>query len=190
MIITARKGRGMSAARWRFVGWAIPVLLLLLPLLSGAPWTREDYMLAGGMFLAAGLTIELALRSRRDNLYRAGAAVGVAAAFLLVLVNLSVGFLGDERNDANLVFLGVLAVALAGSLLARFRAAGMAWAMLGAGAGQLTIGLVAPTAGWIAAGRAGLYELVMGTSLFTGLWLAAAFLFARSARRDRAGLQR
>ena len=170
-------------ARWRLIGWSVPVFLLLAPLLSGAPWTRDDYLLAGGMFLAAGLTIELAIRSSSDSAYRGGVGVAVAAAFLLILVNLMVGFLGDEQNPANSIFLSVLGVALGGALLARFRAGGMARAMLAAAACQIIVGAVALGAGWGAPGRAGLYEAVMGTSLFASLWLTAAWLFARSARR-------
>lgn len=169
---------------WRIVGWSIPALLLLLPLVSGAPWTLSDFVTAGAMFIAAGLGIELALHSSRDLSYRAGAGAAVAATFLLVWVNIGVGFLGNEDNPANLIFGAVLAVALIGAFLAHFRAAGMARAMYTTAACQVVVGVVALAAGWAAPGRAGIYEVVMGTSLFAGLWLASGWLFARSARRQ------
>jgi hypothetical protein len=45
------------------------------------------------------------------------------------------------------------------------------------------VGAIALGFGLGASGRDGLYEAVMGTSLFTGLWLASAWLFARASRR-------
>jgi hypothetical protein len=168
--------------RWRLIGWGVPVVLLLLPLIAGAPWTGSDYATAGALFLVAGLTIELAMRSSRDGAFRAGAGIAVAAAFLLLWVNLAVGFLGDEGNRANLLFVLVIALALAGGMVARFRAAGLARAMFVTAAAQVLVGMVALGAGWATPGRAGLYEVVLGTGLFTALWLAASWLFARSAR--------
>ena len=171
---------------WRIVGWSIPVLLLLLPLVSGAPWTLSDFVTAGAMLIAVGLALELALHASRDLSYRAGAAAAVAAIFLLIWVNVGIGFLGSEDNPANLIFGAVLAVALLGASLAHFRAAGMARAMYATAACQVVVGLVALAAGWAAPGRAGIYEVVMGTGLFTGLWLASGWLFARSARGQKA----
>ena len=28
---------------WRIIGWSIPIVLLLLPLVAGAPWTLSDF---------------------------------------------------------------------------------------------------------------------------------------------------
>ena len=52
--------------------------------------------------------------------------VAALGAFFLVWVNGAVGIIGNEENQANLLFFGVLAVAVVGSLIARFRAKGMA----------------------------------------------------------------
>ena len=171
---------------WRLVGWSIPVLLLLLPLVAGAPWTLSDYFAMGAMFLMAGLAIELALRLSGDIVYRAAAGLAVITVFLLVWVNLAVGFLGSEQNPANAVFVAIPVVALGGAFLAHFRASGLARAMIATAVTQAAIGGIALFAGWGSAGYEGLYEFTMGSSLFTGLWLASAWLFAKSAERQKA----
>jgi hypothetical protein len=51
---------------------------------------------------------------------------------------------------------------------------------------QAAIGVVALFAGWGSPGYEGLYEITMGSTLFTGLWLASAWLFAKSAGRQKA----
>lgn len=166
---------------WRILGWGAAGAVLLLPLLAGAPWTGSDYIVMAFLLGGAGLLLELAVRVSGDRLYRAGAGVAVAAAFLLLWVNGAVGFLGDEDNPANLMFLGVLAIALAGAIIANFRATGMARAMFVTAAAQLLVGVVALAAGLGSPGYAGIYEAVMGTSVFAGLWLLSGGLFRKAA---------
>jgi hypothetical protein len=170
---------------WRIIGWSVPVLLLLLPLVTGAPWTRSDYVIMGALFLIAGIGVEGAVWASGDTAYRLGAGAAIATAFLLIWVNMAVGFLGDENNPANLMFFAVLAVAFGGGLLSAFRAAGLARAMIAAAVCQVAVGVVAFVAGWASPGSGGLYEVVMGTGLFTGMWLVSAAFFTTSERRQR-----
>jgi hypothetical protein len=99
--------------------------------------------------------------------------MAVLAAFLTIWVNLAVGMIGEEGDPLNLMFVGVLLLALAGALLARFRAAGMAKAMLATAAAQAAAGAV----GLSTDPRGGLFS--MGFAVF---WLLAAGLFALAAR--------
>lgn len=170
----------------RLIGWSIPVLLLLVPFAAGAPWTPSDYVVAGALFAIVGLGIELAVRLSNDIVYRVAAAVAVVTGFLLVWVNIAVGFLGHEENPANLMFFGLLGLTLIGALAVRFRASALARLLVATAVGQVLIGVAALTLGLGASGDRGTYEAVMGTSMFTVLWLAAAWLFARAARREAA----
>ena len=179
--------RGGRVVPWRIVGWGGVAFLLLLPLVTGAPWTLSDFIAAGAMLGGAGLLVELAVRASLDPAYRAGAGLAVAAIFLLIWVNGAVGFLGDEDNPANLVFIGVIAIAALGALLAGFQPLGMARAMFAAAAAQVAVGIAALAAGWGSPGYAGVYEIVLGTSLFTLLWLTSATLFLKAARDQRHG---
>jgi hypothetical protein len=43
------------------------------------------------------------------------------AAFILIWMNLAVGIIGSEDNPANLMYGGVLAVAIVGAFMVRFR---------------------------------------------------------------------
>jgi len=133
------------------------------------------------MFLAillagAGGAFELAARASHRNAYRLAAAIAVAAGLLNIWINLAVGIIGSEDNPANLMFGAVLAVALAGVILARFRPAGMARAMVATAAAQLAV--------FVAALLAGLGFTGPITVFFTGLWLTSAWLFARAVREQ------
>jgi hypothetical protein len=172
---------GRRAGRWRIVGWGMAALILLLPLVANAPWTLFDFVVMGVLLGGVGVVLELAVRASGDIAYRTGAGLAVLGAFLLIWVNGAVGFLGNEDNPANLIFFGVLAVAVLGSLLAGFRPAGMARAMLATAAAQVLVGAIALAAGLGSAGADGLYEVMLGTSVFSALWLIAAGLFRKAA---------
>jgi hypothetical protein len=170
--------------------WCGAAVLLALPAAamrvapnSGVDWSASDFAVMAAILLGTGLAIEGLFRISGSVTYRLGAALAVVTGMLLVWVNLAVGFLGDEDNPANLMFATVLFVALAGAVLARFSAGGMARAMIAAAASQVVVGAIGYVGGYAAPGTKGVYEVVMGTGLFTALWLAAAGLFHRAAPR-------
>lgn len=172
-------GRGRFP--WRMVGWSIPVLLLLLPYVAGAPWTASDYVFAAVLFGSVGLAFELIVRKSGSLAYRFGAALAVVATFLTVWVNGAVGMIGSEANAYNLLFLGVPLLALIGAIIAGFRPAGMAGAMAAAAVAQAALGAGGLTTDL----RGGI--LSMG---FGGLWLlATAFFWVAARAGGEAGLR-
>jgi hypothetical protein len=142
-------------------------------------WTAFDFALAGGLLGAACLGFELIVRKGRGATYRAAAGLALAAAFLLVWVNGAVGLIGSEQEGANLLYGGVLAVALLGALAARFRAAGMAWAMGGAALAQALVPVIAST--WGLQALVWTPQVLGATAGFAALWLVSAGLFRKAA---------
>jgi hypothetical protein len=160
---------------WRIAAWGTAALLLLLPLVANAPWTASDFVFMGVLLGSLGLAFELAVR-KGNAAYRMGTGAALAATFLLVWVNGAAGMIGSEYNRFNLLFGGVLAVALIGAILARFEPVGMARAMVAAAIAQAVVGAF----GLSADVRGGV--LSVG---FAGLWLLAAALFRNAARDQR-----
>ena len=179
--MASRADNGGGSSIWRIARWSVPAVLLTVPVVANFPWTTSDYVIMAVLLFGSVGIYELIARTSRNMAYRAGAAVSVLTAFLLVWVNLAVGVLGDEDNPANLMFAGVLALALAGAMIARFRAAGMAQALLATFAAQVLAGAIGYFAGLGAGGSQGIYEVTVGTILFGGLWLIAAGLFYKAA---------
>lgn len=163
---------------WGAVVWGGAAALLLLPLVAmqfspEVDWSLADFVMFGGMLLVACGSYELATRLSRHTAYRAAAAVALATGFALVWVNLAVGIIGSEGHPANVVYAGVLAVAIAGALLARLRPAGMASALDATALAQALASAVAWAAGETVAA---LFSL-----LFALPWLVSAGLFRRAA---------
>jgi len=148
--------------------------LLLVPAVamqftSEVNWDETDFLVAGGLLFGTGLLFELAARKMRTSAYRLGAALALITAFVLTWGNLAVGLIGSEDNPANLMYVGVVALALLGAGLARFRPGGMATAMFVTAGAQLLTALVAQLAGW------GFTWIING--VFALLWTAAGLCF-------------
>lgn len=153
-------------------------ILLLLPLVAmqftrEVNWSLGDFVVFGGMLLAACGSYEAAMRLSGSTLYRAAVGVAVVSAFVLVWINLAVGIIGSAGNPANLVYAGVLGVGFVGARVARMRPAGMAVALQATAAAQGLASLVAWAAG---ESLAALFSL-----LYVLPWLGSAWLFRCAA---------
>jgi hypothetical protein len=177
MTVTRANERGRGI-RWRATAWSIAAGLLLMPMLAmqftdEVRWTAGDFLFAAVLIGGTGLLLELAVWRSGDRAYRVGTALGLAAAFLLVWINGAVGIIGSEDNPLNLLYGGVLVLALLGALVGRFRAASMAWAMVAAAVAQAGVSVVALTQGHATIGI---------DAAFVLLWLLSARAFQSAAR--------
>jgi hypothetical protein len=174
---------------WRLLGWGGAAALLLLPLIamrftSEVNWTPADFIFAGSMFALVGGTFELVVRRSGSGWYRGGVAVALGTALLLVWINGAVGIVGDEQNPANLMFLGVIAIALAGSIVCRFRPAGMALAMVLAAAAQALVAVIAFVFRLGADQPPFFPGVIILIAAFSIAWLSSAWLFRNAAHQD------
>lgn len=170
--------RGLRIAVWGGAG-----LLMLAPAVAARlsdemRWDPGDFLLAGSMLLAGCGLFELAMRKSGSWAYRAGAMVAAGAAFLIFLAAGAVGIVGGEDEPANLLFLGVIALAAAGALAARFRPRGLARAMAAAAAAQGAAGV----AGFVL--LPDVRGFLVATALFTPLWLLSAWLFHKATPKS------
>lgn len=175
---------------WRPVLWGGALCLLALPWVAmrfntEVNWSPFDFAVFGTMLALACGAVELAMHASGAWSYRLGALAGIGTGFLLLWVNLAVGFIGDEGNPANLAYALVLGVAIVGTSAARLRARGMAITMTLAALAQGLVGGIAlvrpewaglcPTCGDDGA-------LLPATLVFMAMWLVSAGLFAMAAR--------
>src|ERR687896_2261411 len=125
LLYSALKERSTMLARNTYlsvVGVALATaFILLIPLLAEWAWTLFDFVFAGALIFGTGLTYVLVARKAGNIAYRAAVGIALAAAFLLFWVNGAVGVIGSEDNPANVMYFGVLAIAIIGAIIARFR---------------------------------------------------------------------
>lgn len=173
---------------WRAARWGAAAGLLCVPAIamrfpgSGFDWTASDFVVMGVLF-AAILGAYDFLASRAPSLaYRAASVLTTLGLFLLIWLNLAVGIIGSENNDANFMFAGIIAIIVGGACIAGFRPAGMGRALLAAAAAQLAVGVIALAGDLGVDGRAWPRDVIVLTGFFTGLWAVAGTLFRMSAR--------
>ena len=175
-----------TAKPWRVIGWGTAVALILAPLVAmqftgEVNWTIADFIFAIVMIGGVGLLFELAVRASASWAYRAGAALALAAGFLTVWINGAVGIIGNEDNPANVVFAGVVAIAIAGSIVAAAKAPLMVRAMAVAGTAQGLIGIIVFASDAGASAPPGPVKLLILIEAFAALWFASALLFRKAA---------
>lgn len=175
-----RHGARRRRNRWSLVIWGGAAALLAVPAIamrftSEVDWGPEDFVVMGALLAMACGGYEVATRLSGNTAYRAGAAIAILTCFLTVWVNLAVGMIGDEGNPANLLFGGVILIAVVGAILARFRPRGVARAMQAAAAAQGAMAVYALFAGD--------YVAALPIAFFMVPWLLGAYLFLKAAEQ-------
>ena len=148
-------------------------------------WDLLDFLAFGAMVAVVLVVVTLAWRRARNRAYRGAMTVAVLGAFFLVWVNGAVGIIGNEANEANLLFFGVLAVAVLGSVLARFRARGMALTLYATALAQVLVAVFAITRGLGATGPIWPRDILVLTAIFSLFWVLSGWLFSRAAKYER-----
>src|SRR5215218_10046506 len=160
--------------------------ILLIPLLAAPAWTLSDFVFAGALIFGTGLTYELVASKAGNIAYRAAVSIALAAAFILVWINLAVGLIGSEDNPANLLYGGMLAVGIIGAIIAPFRPHEMARALFATALAQALVPVIAliiwkPQVTSVEAflGMLGVFGV---NAFFVMLFAGSALLFRYAAR--------
>jgi hypothetical protein len=161
-------------------------LLLVLPLIAmqftdEVDWDETDFIVMGALLFSACGAFELAVRITGNTAYRAGVGVAAVSALLLIWINLAVSIIGSEDNPANLMYLGVLAVGIAGAFSTDFKPDGMARALLATALAQALVAVITLIFGWGSEGENWPKVIVVLNGFFSALWLGSAWLFSQSS---------
>lgn len=177
--MTADPSRRLDNAL-RLLMWGGVLAIWLLPLIAKqftdeVQWTTFDHIVWAIMLVIPAGIIEVVSRLTRNWFYRGGVVIALATAFVITWANLAVGIVGNEENPINLVFFGVVAIAMIGAPLVGFRAARLRWVLYLTAAAQALTALTAL--------QAEPFVLVF-CGVTTALWLTAATLFGRAAKDE------
>ena len=117
---------------------------------------------------------------RRRTSYRTAMGLALATSLMLVWMSLGVGIIGRDGDPANVMYFGVLAVGIAGAIVARFRSRGMARALVAMALAQALVTVIALSAG-LGLPWSGPAEILLLNGFFIALFVGSAWLFRRSA---------
>ena len=118
--------------------------------------------------------------------YRAALAVTLGSTVLLLWMIGALGVIGSGGRQ-DLLYVGVVGVALVGSALARLRPRGMALAMAATVTALLVVAVVALITGLQDTPGASVAEILGLTAMYVTLFGVAGWLFRRSVQPARRG---
>lgn len=179
----------MGKTTKRLLIWATIVFTLLTALFvltqhsESFNWDFIDYVVFACALLGGGVVYELLARKKGNRFYRLAFLIGLLGALLLAWVNGAVGLIGNENQDANMLFSAVFIVGFIGSLVSRFKAEGMAKTLFLAAFVQLLVPLTAlfiwpPNSVSWSPGVLGVFLMV---TFFALLFLISGLLFKRAS---------
>ena len=154
----------------------VPVIILRAP---GFIFEPGEVIFLLILFATVAIAQQIVGRVPAHRAFAVGVGLALFTGLAQLWLNLAVGTIASEDDPANLIYLAVVALALIGAAVGRFRPQGMAGAMVGAAIAQCVAFFVALAAGWGFTGPI--------TICFASLWLIAATAFRRSAGQSRSG---
>ncbi len=114
-------------------------------------------------------------------MYKAAIAISVFGVLLLIWMSLGIGIIGEDENPKNIVYAGVVAIGVIGTILSRRKPAGMALTLFTMALAQAVIAIISILL------KAGMpwsppAELLGLNGIFIVLFTAAGLLFHRARR--------
>ena len=108
----------------------VTLLILCVPFVAmqftdEVKWGIADFIIMGILIFGAGFSYVLITRSSSNIIHKAAVALAIGSTLLLIWANLAVGLIGSGPNVANLMYIGVVAIVIAGTFLSNFSAKGM-----------------------------------------------------------------
>ena len=119
------------------------------------------------------------MRSMKAS-YRLAVLVTVGTTLVLIWLSLGVGIIGADGDPANAMYFSVPATGVIGAIIARLKPLGMARTLSAMASAQGVIAAIALIGG-LGLPWSGPAEIILLNGFFVAVFVAAAWLFKRSA---------
>ena len=158
------------------------LLLLLVPLVAmqftdEVNWSPVDFIVMGALIFGIGFLYVLAVRFVTNMVYRIAIGFALGSTFFMIWANLAVGLIGSGPHWGNLMYMGVVAVGIIGTIFSRFTAGGMARAMYGMALALVAVAAVALLTGMHQYPGSSVTEILGVNGFFAMLFAIAGLLF-------------
>lgn len=145
-------------------------------------WSATDFIIVGALLFGTGLSYVLITRFATNILYRAAVGLALGTTLLMVWANLAVGLIGAGPNMGNLMYMGVVAVVIIGTIFSRFSPVGMERAMYATVASLVLIAVIALFANMDEYPGSSVNEIVGVNGFFAILFAISGALFRYAAQ--------
>ena len=165
----------------------ITALILMVPLVAmqftgQVVWTVSDFVVAGALLFAVGVSYVGATRSAPNILYRIAIACGLGTTLLLIWANLAVGLIGSGPNAGNLMYIAVLIVGVIGVLRSQFQSSGMEYVMYAMALALVFVTAIALMTGIDQYPGSSMNEILGVNAFFAVSFVISGLLFREASR--------
>lgn len=165
------------------------VLILCIPFIAAqiteeVNWSPADFILMALILSGIAAVYELATHKSQLSSYRIAIGIGLLGMFLLFWVNAAVGIIGNESQDANLLYIAVNVVIIIGAIASRLNASGMFKTMILGTLSTIAVPCIAYLI-WppsVISWSPGVFKVFLMSGFFASLFVLSAFLFKMSGK--------
>jgi hypothetical protein len=160
----------------------VTVLILLVPFVAmqftnGVNWGVGDFIIMGALIFGTGLAYVLLTIFASNLLYKAAIACALGTTFFMVWANLAVGLIGAGSHWGNMMYMGVVAIAIIGSIISKFTSGGMERAMYATAFSIVLVAAIALIANMDEYPGSSVNEIIMVNGFFALLYAVSGVLF-------------
>lgn len=147
-------------------------------------WDLFDFVFMGALIFGTGLAYEFATWKGGATSYRIAVGIALLALFLLIWMNGAVGIIGNENNPANLLYFGVFAALMIGSVAAKLKPRGMSYVLFATAIVQALVPVVAFLV-WRPDFSPGVIGVFVLNGFFVVLFVVSGLLFKQTAEKQK-----
>lgn len=162
--------------------------LLMIPWIAmfftdSVQWSVIDFVIMGILLFSTGLAYVLVTRQSTNIMYRCAMALGIGTTLFLIWANLAVGLIGGGPNPGNFMYIGVLAIAIIGSIRANFESARMERAMYNTAVSLIFVTVIALFSGMQNYPGSSVMEIIGVNLFFAFPYTICGVLFGQIAKK-------
>lgn len=151
---------------------------------SEVNWSAGDFIIMGALLFIIGASYVVATRYIKDFVNRIAIAVALGSTLLLVWANLAVGLIGGGAHAGNLMYMGVVAVGVIGTIIFRFSTTGMERTLYAMAISLVLVAVIALLSGMQDYPGSSVMEIIAVNGFFAILFAFAGSLFRYAARHQ------
>lgn len=157
-------------------------LILLVPLVAmqftnEVDWGVGDFIVMGALLFSIGFSYVLATRYISNIVFKIAIGFALGTTLFMIWANLAVGLIGSGPHWGNLLYLGVVAVGIIGTILSRFTPGGMERAMYAMALALVLIAAIALFANMHQNPGSSVTEIIGVNGFFATLFAVSGLLF-------------
>lgn len=166
------------------------ILILLVPLVAmqftdEVDWSAGDFIVMGALIFGIGFLYVLAVRFVTNMVYRIAIGFALGSTFFMIWANLAVGLIGSGPHWGNMMYMGVVAVGIIGTIFSRFTADGMERAMYGMALALVIVAVIALLANMHQFPGSSITDIIGVNGFFAMLFTVSGLLFRYVALEQR-----